>query len=62
MVWDNGPQGWNYGMGGCESGFTLPDPANPDIVRAGDSVQGMAVDRSVTRADGAAAPITRPDR
>ncbi len=39
--WDNGPQGWDYGMGGCESGFTLPDPANPDIVWAscyGDEV------------------------
>ncbi len=30
-----------HGLGGCESGFTLPDPANPDIVWAtcyGDEV------------------------
>ena len=26
--------GWDHGMGGCESGFTLPDPTNPDIVWA----------------------------
>ena len=32
-AWDIGSQqGWDYGMGGCESGFTLPDPTNPDIV------------------------------
>ncbi len=24
--------GWDHGMGGCESGFTFPDPGNPDIV------------------------------
>jgi photosystem II stability/assembly factor-like uncharacterized protein len=33
--------GWQHGLGGCESGFTLPDPANPDIVWAscyGDEV------------------------
>ncbi len=32
---------WDRGMGGCESGFTYPDPANPDIVWAscyGDEV------------------------
>ena len=26
--------GWDHGMGGCESGFTLPDLTNPDIVWA----------------------------
>ena len=26
--------GWDHGMGGCESGSTLPDPTNPDIVWA----------------------------
>ncbi len=25
---------WQGGLGGCESGFTLPDPTNPDIVWA----------------------------
>ena len=33
--------GWDHGMGGCESGFTLPDPADPNIVWAscyGDEV------------------------
>ncbi len=32
---------WDRGMGGCESGFTYPDPTNPDIVWAtcyGDEV------------------------
>jgi photosystem II stability/assembly factor-like uncharacterized protein len=31
-----GPQGstWDHGVGGCESGFTLPTPGNPDIVWA----------------------------
>jgi photosystem II stability/assembly factor-like uncharacterized protein len=23
---------WDHGLGGCESGFTIPDPSNPDIV------------------------------
>ena len=34
-------QGWDYGMGGCESGFTVPDVVNPNIVWAtcyGDEV------------------------
>ena len=26
--------GWDYRMGGCESGFTLPDPTDPNIVWA----------------------------
>jgi photosystem II stability/assembly factor-like uncharacterized protein len=26
--------GWDHGMGGCESGFTLPDPGDPNIVWA----------------------------
>ena len=26
--------GWDWGMGGCESGFTIPDPTDPDIVWA----------------------------
>ncbi|HEV2306599.1 MAG TPA: hypothetical protein VGR93_13855 [Candidatus Acidoferrales bacterium] len=33
--------GWDHDMGGCESGWTVPDPANPDIVWAtcyGDEV------------------------
>jgi photosystem II stability/assembly factor-like uncharacterized protein len=33
--------GWDHAMGGCESGFTLPDLTNPDIVWAtcyGDEV------------------------
>jgi photosystem II stability/assembly factor-like uncharacterized protein len=33
--------GWDHAMGGCESGFTVPDPADPDIVWAtcyGDEV------------------------
>jgi photosystem II stability/assembly factor-like uncharacterized protein len=25
-------QGWDFGMGGCESGFTLPDPSDPSVV------------------------------
>ncbi len=25
---------WDQGIGGCESGFTIPDPVNPDIVWA----------------------------
>src|SRR5579875_706590 len=32
---------WDHGMGGCESGWTLPDPVNPNIVWAtcyGDEV------------------------
>ena len=23
---------WDHGLGGCESGFTIPDPSDPDIV------------------------------
>jgi photosystem II stability/assembly factor-like uncharacterized protein len=33
--------GWDRGMGGCESGFTIPDPVDPNIVWAtcyGDEV------------------------
>lgn len=36
-----GEVGWDHAMGGCESGFTLPDPTNPNIVWAscyGDEV------------------------
>jgi photosystem II stability/assembly factor-like uncharacterized protein len=29
-----GSDNWEYRLGGCESGFTLPDPANPDIIWA----------------------------
>ncbi|MGC1305217.1 MAG: hypothetical protein WA840_22845 [Caulobacteraceae bacterium] len=33
--WGLGSQtGWEHGMGGCESGYTVPDPSNPDIVWA----------------------------
>lgn len=34
-------KGWDRGMGGCESGFTIPDPADPNVVWAtcyGDTV------------------------
>ncbi len=34
---------WDHGLGGCESGFTLPDLANPDIVWA--SCYGNTVTR-----------------
>ncbi|HEU4981147.1 MAG TPA: hypothetical protein VFT88_00580, partial [Acidobacteriaceae bacterium] len=27
-----GDAGWEHGLGGCESGFTLPDPTDPNIV------------------------------
>jgi photosystem II stability/assembly factor-like uncharacterized protein len=36
-----GDTDWDHGMGGCESGFTLPDPTDPNIVWAtcyGDEV------------------------
>jgi photosystem II stability/assembly factor-like uncharacterized protein len=36
-----GQAGWDHGMGGCESGFTVPDVTDPDIVWAtcyGDQV------------------------
>ena len=26
--------GWDHHMGGCESGFTIPEPGNPDVVWA----------------------------
>ncbi|MBU3078533.1 WD40/YVTN/BNR-like repeat-containing protein [Sphingomonas quercus] len=26
--------GWEHGMGGCESGWTVPEPGNPDVVWA----------------------------
>ncbi|MGD8279041.1 MAG: sialidase, partial [Gemmatimonadota bacterium] len=29
-----GGASWDHGVGGCESGFTIPDPSNPDIVWA----------------------------
>lgn len=31
---ENPEAGWDHGMGGCESGFTLPDPSDPNIVWA----------------------------
>ncbi len=34
---------WDHGLGGCESGFTLPDPTNPDVVWA--SCYGNTVTR-----------------
>ena len=34
---------WDHGLGGCESGFTLPDPTKPDIVWA--SCYGNTVTR-----------------
>lgn len=36
-----GEVGWDHAMGGCESGFTIPDPTDPDVVWAtcyGDEV------------------------
>ena len=34
-VGERGPDaGWDHGMGGCESGFTLPDLTDPNIVWA----------------------------
>jgi photosystem II stability/assembly factor-like uncharacterized protein len=39
---------WQPGLGGCESGFTLPDPTNPDIVWA--SCYGNEVTRWDARA------------
>ncbi len=38
---DSQETGWDHRMGGCESGFTVPDPADPNIVWAtcyGDEV------------------------
>ncbi len=38
---DSEETGWDRRMGGCESGFTLPDPADPNVVWAtcyGDTV------------------------
>ena len=38
---DSPDAGWDHHMGGCESGFTLPDPVDPNIVWAscyGDEV------------------------
>lgn len=29
-----GETGWDHGMGGCESGFTVPDPADSNVVWA----------------------------
>jgi photosystem II stability/assembly factor-like uncharacterized protein len=29
-----GEAGWDHGMGGCESGFTVPDPTDPNVVWA----------------------------
>jgi photosystem II stability/assembly factor-like uncharacterized protein len=31
---DNQETGWDHAMGGCESGFTVPDPADPNVVWA----------------------------
>jgi photosystem II stability/assembly factor-like uncharacterized protein len=29
-----GPSSWDHFLGGCESGFTIPDPKNPEVVYA----------------------------
>ncbi|HEV2687922.1 MAG TPA: sialidase, partial [Bryobacteraceae bacterium] len=29
-----GPSTWDHGLGGCESGFTLPDPTDPNVIWA----------------------------
>jgi photosystem II stability/assembly factor-like uncharacterized protein len=34
---------WDHGLGGCESGFTIPEPGNPDVVWA--SCYGNTVTR-----------------
>ncbi|MGH9535645.1 MAG: hypothetical protein ACRD2E_12395, partial [Terriglobales bacterium] len=44
--------GWTFDMGGCESGFTLPDPRNPNIVWAscyGDEVTRWNAKAGVAR-------------
>jgi photosystem II stability/assembly factor-like uncharacterized protein len=46
-----GSSTWDNGLGGCESGFTLPDPTNPDIVWA--SCYGDEVTRYDARVDAA---------
>jgi len=44
---------WEHGLGGCESGFTLPDPSNPDVVWAtcyGNKLTRFDATRKVARA------------
>jgi photosystem II stability/assembly factor-like uncharacterized protein len=43
---------WEHGLGGCESGFTLPDPSNPDVVWAtcyGNKLTRFDATRKVAR-------------
>jgi photosystem II stability/assembly factor-like uncharacterized protein len=43
---------WQPGIGGCESGFTIPDPKNPDIVYAscyGNKVTRWDAERGTAR-------------
>lgn len=44
----SGNRGWDMGIGGCESGFTLPVPGDPDVVWA--SCYGDQVTRYDARA------------
>jgi photosystem II stability/assembly factor-like uncharacterized protein len=34
VPWDSQETGWDRHMGGCESGFTVPDPEDPNVVWA----------------------------
>lgn len=43
---DSRETGWDHAMGGCESGFTIPDPTDPNIVWA------TCYGNKVTRWDG----------
>jgi photosystem II stability/assembly factor-like uncharacterized protein len=44
-----GASAWDEGIGGCESGFTLPDPADPNVVWA--TCYGNTVTRYDARID-----------
>jgi photosystem II stability/assembly factor-like uncharacterized protein len=46
VPFDANETGWDHGMGGCESGFTIPDLTDPDIVWA------TCYGNKVTRWDG----------
>ena len=49
---DSQETGWDHHMGGCESGFTVPDPVDPNIVWAtcyGDEVTRWDARTKVTR-------------
>jgi photosystem II stability/assembly factor-like uncharacterized protein len=48
--------GWDHDMGGCESGFTVPDPANPDIVWATCYADEVTVWNAKTKAARSVSP------